>query len=88
MMATQYRCPACGDHEHLYRDAGARWSPDAQEWMPCEPHDNTECTSCDWQGWLTDCEVTGDEAAKLAGDDPCPIHRQPLWRCPATCLEA
>jgi DNA-directed RNA polymerase subunit RPC12/RpoP len=55
-----YRCPECGDRDHLYMRADIRWSFKRQEWIHVhgseEDHD-VDCTECDWTGFIAEAEA-------------------------------
>ena len=79
MAQIHHRCPECGDHKHLYRGVSARWDFEAQAWVRGDLEDEVDCTNCDWTGFSDATEIAEDE------EETCPIHRQPVSRCPASC---
>lgn len=57
--AIAYRCPKCGDTEHLYARADARWHPVEQAWVHVDGSEEDhaiDCTECDWTGSMAECE--------------------------------
>lgn len=54
MAEQHHRCPECGDRDHLYGRADARWSHDDQDWIVTFMEDEIECTECDWSGPLAE----------------------------------
>jgi hypothetical protein len=58
-----YRCPECGGREHLYMRADIRWHFESQTWQHVDGSEEdhlVDCTECDWQGALADCEFKGE----------------------------
>ena len=60
-VTARRKCPNCDNEQGLYDRADIRWNVEAGEWIIGDAEGNVECTECDWQGDITETQLSGPD---------------------------